>query len=512
MSTGLAPRRRLEFRAVAGFFWNYGGFLGGRIAFFVATLILARLLAPDDFGLVAFALAFLAYVHNVTSHGIGETLVYRTDANDVSLASTAYWLAVGSAVVLTAVFWLSAPAIASFSSESSTMTWVLRVLSLQLVITALASTHAYLLRHSLDFRRIFVVEQAGGLFKGGVSVALAFAAAGVWSLVVGQLAGALASAVALWLVSGFRPKLVFDRSHAASTLRVGSAFMGLAILGEAARNIDFVIVGTRLGLTELGFYVLAFRLPELAVLAIFEAVWNVLFPFYSRLRELGRSEESSRQELVRGYRQTIRLGALFAFPLAAVVAALALPLVLTLYGERWRPSAIPLALIAVWAGLTAVNGMAGTVLKSIGRPGVLLRNSFVYLAVLLPSLWFAADFGIAAVAGAHVAAQVLWLPFLAFTVGRVLTVSWLETVVNVLPGLFVGGMLAAALIPLAQALHPALALAAGGPLAVVLYVVLLRLIVPGDFRALIDRLRELRASRADRDLAVMPDEIFTPRA
>jgi lipopolysaccharide exporter len=479
-------------RAVSGFVWSYGGFVGGRLLFFAATLVLARLLAPEDFGVVAFALAILAYANNLTSHGIGEALVYRSDAHDPRVASTAFWFMLGSSILLTAAFWVAAPALATFADEEETATWVLRALSLQLPITALGTAHGSLLRHSLHFRRLFVPEQLSGVFKGGIAVVLAVAGAGVWSLVGGQLAGALVATVALWVAYLWRPRLVLAREHSGAIARYSGGIAAAAILGEATRNLDFLIIGVRLGADELGYYALAFRLPELGVLGLFEVGWRVLFPFYARIRE-GSADDEGRQLLLSAYLRSVRLGTLLALPLAAATAALAEPLVTVLYGERWDSSAEPMALISIWAGLAAVGGMPGTVLKAIGRTGLLTANVAVYLALLAPTLWVAAGRGIAWVAAAHIVVQLVQIVYLSALIGPLLGTSRVGTLVQMLPGAVVAVALAGVLLAVAQVLSAPAALGVGAFLGAVVYLGLVRLALPNDFAGLASLIRSARS-------------------
>jgi lipopolysaccharide exporter len=490
MIEGRAESRKLTIKALGGLFWSYGAHLSGRLVFFAATLVLARLLEPADFGVVTFALAILAYASNVLSHGATETLVYRHDAHDPRVASTVHWLACGAAIVLVAAVWLTAPLFADVSDDSSA-TWVLRILSLQLLMTAAVTVNGALIRHSLDFRKLFLPEQTGGLARGAVAIVLAIRGAGAWSLVAGQLCGIAATSLLLWIVGAWRPVRAFAREEVPRILRTGAGFTAIAILGEATRNVDFLIVGARLGTEQLGYYTLAFRLPELAVLALFEVAWGVLFPYYSRLRESSEAPE----DLTRRYLRTVRLGSLLAFPMAAALAGLAAPLVLILYGDKWEPSVVPLALVALWAGLAAVTGMPGTLLKSQGRTGLLTATLVFYLGTLIPSLWFAAGSGINAVAGAHVGVQVAYLLFLSGVVVHAFEIRWVETLIAVFPGLVIAAGVGAALFVLAEFVPAALAVAAGVPCGLGLYALGLRLIAREDFHALRSLVGELRASR-----------------
>jgi O-antigen/teichoic acid export membrane protein len=473
--------RDLGQRAFTGFIWAAASYAGGRILVFVATLVLARLLVPAEFGLVAFALAVIHYMEYLTDLGLGAALVYRSDAEDPRVSSTAFWIGICGGLVLFAVSWLLAPLLGDIGPDERVVP-LFRVLSLYFLLTALGKAHEYRLRRRLEFRKLFWPQFLSGLTKGVVSIALALAGAGPWSLIVGQLAGALCQSAALWIVHPWRPSFTISRTHLRPMLRFGLGIVAVGLLGQGASNFDYLIVGAKLGAVALGLYYLAFRLPELVILSGFQVANDVLFPFYARLRE-GAVEGA--EELRRGYLQTVRLGSMVAFPAAFAMAALALPLVLSLYGERWRPAAEPLAFVAIWAGLASLASMPGAVLKALGRSWLLAATGIMQIAILFPAIWVAANFSITAVAAAQVAEKTVSLALLGVVIGRILGIPWHATFTAGAPALALSALMAAALYPLTTTLPPALALAVGIPVAGLVYLALLRRFIPDGFRILV---------------------------
>jgi PST family polysaccharide transporter len=481
----------LKRRALTSFFWTYSGFAAGRVLFFLAMLVLARVLVPSEFGLVAFALALLSYLGTLADLGFGAALVQRADARRPGVAATAFWIGLAAAIALVAVCWAAAPLLPRVGLDEE-IVWVFRVLSLQLLIASLGNVQHYLLVHSLEFKRLFGPELGSGVAKGVVSVALALAGFGVWSIVLGQLAGAVARTVGLWLASDWRPALTIARWTVPGLLRFGGAIVAVGILGEAVRNVGYLIIGARLGADQLGYYFLAFRLPELLILAFFEMAYRVLFPFYSRLKDIDPDGAAGRAELVAGYLRTVRLAAVVSFPIAAAAAALAVPTVVTVYGEPWRAAALPLALISLWAALYAATGMPGTVFKALGRAGLMTWTTLLWLGLLVPSLWLAAGASIGAVAGAQLAVQAVYFLLLSVVVGRVLGIAWWATPVRLVPGLALAAPVAAVAYPIGLALPALAALAVGLPVSLALTLTLLRLLQPQDLESLRRALRRGR--------------------
>ena len=208
-------------------------------------------------------------------------------------------------------------------------------------------------------------------------------------------------------------------------LRFGLGIVAVGVLGQGAKNFDYIIVGAKLGAAALGVYYLAFRLPELVILTGFRVANDVLFPFYARLR--GAQLDEIDDDLRQGYLQTIRLGAMVAWPVAFGMAALALPLVLTLYGEEWRSAAAPMAWVAIWAGLASLATMPGAVYKALGRSWLLTATGVMQIAILFPAIWFAAPYGITAVAAVQVGEKIISLTLLGVVTGRVLGMRWYAT-------------------------------------------------------------------------------------
>jgi O-antigen/teichoic acid export membrane protein len=489
--------QELKGRAFSSFFWSYGGAISGRILFFAATLVLARVLTPAQFGLVAFVLAILAYLDNLADLGVGQALVYRADGRDDDVASTAFWVGVGGSIAAIAVVCAAAPFLARIGPGHS-VGLIFIVLSFTFLLRSLGSVHRYLVMHALDFRKLVLAEVLGQLTKGGLSVALAFSGAGVWSIVIGQLAGMCVWSVTLWFVTGWRPRAFVSGTHLRSLAPFGVAISFIGIAGQASHNVDYIIVGARLGAEQLGYYALAFRIPEIAILEIFMILQVTLFPYFARLKESPEDEDAKDVARLRAaYTQALRIGALLAFPLGFGMAALARPLVLVLYGHEWEPSIVPLALVAVWTSFAAIGGQPSTAYKALGRARLLTVMAVVEVGLTIPTLWFAAPYGINAVAGALVAVKVTYVAIQAVLVKRVIGIGVFTQAITILRGVVAASLMAAVVYPLGRAVPPPVALALGIPTGAVVYLATLRLFFPHDLRFLLHRVRRRRHAAAE---------------
>ena len=490
-SGGRQNERELRGRALSGFFWNYAGVFSGRILFFAATLVLARVLTPAQFGLVAFVIAFLAYLDNLADLGVGQALVYRPDGRDEDVASTAFWVGVGGSILAIALVCAAAPFLGRIGPGGVGMIFV--VLSFNFLLRSFGSVHRYLVVHALEFRKLVLADFFAQLTKGGLSVALALGGAGVWSIVIGQLAGTLVWSVMLWFATGWRPRAIVRPAHVRSLAAFGIAVGVIGITGQASHNIDYIIVGARLGAEELGYYSLAFRLPEIAILEMFVILQGILFPYFARLKDSPHGEDAEDIKRLRGaYAGALRLGALVAFPLGLGMAALAQPLVLVVYGHDWKPSVVPLALFALWTSFSAITGLASTAFKALGRARLLTVMATVEVGLTIPTVWFATPFGIDAVAAALVAVKVTYLAIQAVVVKRVIGLGGLAQAASTLRGFMAASLMAVVVYPVGQAVSPPVALAVGIAIGAAVYLATLRLFFPHELRFLLSRVRRRR--------------------
>lgn len=358
--------------------WRYGTYFASKLLIFISTIVLARLLTKDDFGVVGFAITAITFLE-VLSVGTGPALVYYP--KDERTTATTFWLSQIVGIVLFVLSWVSAPLIASFFRDDRVVS-VVRVLALTFPLNALGDVHSSLLQKELAFNKVFVPEMLLAVVKGGMSIVLALLGAGEWSLIWGQILGSLVWAGSFWLVEAWRPSLYFDFQIARYVFNYGFKYISANIISMVVLNLDYLLVGRYLGAEALGVYTLAFRLPDLLILQFANLLGKVLFPLYARMRDVPGS-------LANGFFTTTRYVSLITVPLGVGLALVAEPLVMVFFSEKWI-SAIPvIRAIAVYVVFTSFAYNAGSAYKAQGRPQVITWIEIARLAVLFPALWWA---------------------------------------------------------------------------------------------------------------------------
>lgn len=381
-------------RAVQSFAWAALSFSGSKLVVFGTTLVLARLLSPRDFGLVAAGMAIVLYLELALDLGLGAALVYEQEEGVTARVQTAATLNALATAVLSALFLLAAPLVAAFFHASDSVA-LFRALVGYLAFRGAGIVHDAVLQRDLRFRRRTVIEVARVGARAVVSVGLAVGGAGAWSLVWGLLAGELVGTALLWAAVPVRPTVAVDRAAVGPLLRFGLATLGGKALNAAGSDADYLVVGNRLGAGPLGIYTIAYRLPELVMGTVFWVFSTVAFPVYAKTRTVGAA--AFRDTMLRA----LRLTTTFGFPVGVGLALVARDAVPLLFSAQWMPAATPMAVLSLALAVDAVGYASGDILPALGRPQTLLRINAGATVVLVATLVAAAPHGLLPIALVH---------------------------------------------------------------------------------------------------------------
>ena len=324
----------------------------------IFTVVLAALLGPHDFGVVAIAMVYIALAHVFLEQGFSTALIQREDLEPDHLHS-AFWLNIVSCIAL-AGFTVALSGWWAEVNGAPVLRDVLSVLSLVLVIEGLNIVQqAYLQRHA-EFKKLAIRTNVAALIGGVLGVALALGGAGVWSLVAQQLAGDLTALVLIWILSPWKPRLRFSRRHARDLIGF-SANVFLANLGGFVnRRSDALLVGVFFGPVVAGIYRLADRFSDLLFEVTTRPVGMIALPLFSRLQR-------DRADLRAAVETCLRVTLIPAIPALLVLAACS-DFLLAVVGPEWAAGADALKFLAVAAIGKAVISFTGPLLFAVGRP------------------------------------------------------------------------------------------------------------------------------------------------
>lgn len=350
--------RELQHAAGSAILWRGAQLVGTKLVFFVRLFVLARLLSPTEFGLVAVAMVAIDVLVSITNFGMIPALVQHKDAQTAHY-DAAWTVGLVRALSISIVVFAGAPIITALVDEPRVLNLV-RVLACIPTVDALASIGLTGLMRKLAFRQLAVVDTAKTLMNTVISIALA-PALGVWALVAGSVAGSLAYTTTSYLLAPHRPRLRFDWQSTQPLIRYGRWIFLTSLVAVSGSAVLRIVVSRQLGATELGLYFLAARLAFLPTEVAGDVIGSVAFPIYAKLQtQLEQAAAVFRANL-------ISLSALL-IPTFTLIAVLAPGLVRYVLGARWQGTEQIIQLLAIIGILGLVTDIAVPAFKGLGYP------------------------------------------------------------------------------------------------------------------------------------------------
>lgn len=363
----------MDDRLIRGIPWTLLSFGANKVLTLTTTILVARLLAPEDFGIVALATLAVTFLSLFSGLGLGATLVLRQDL-DERQQGTVLTLLLASGAIAAGLMAAAAPLVAELFDEPR-LSGVLAAMAAIIFFGGFTWFYESLLQRELEFRKRFITQTVRAVSYSVVTLLLAVLGAGVWSLVGGQLAMFLGYGAALAAMTPYRVTPAFDGEVARDAIRTGSGFV---VQGGAAfmqQNLDYVAIGGALGARPLGLYSMAYQQAELPAVAIANPVANVTFPGFARMRQRG-------EDILPAFLTALRGVALAAAPFAIVLSGAAEPLTEVILGEQWLPMVGALAILGIRGAVRPIETTLGWLLNSVGEARALGRVSIVSLLPL----------------------------------------------------------------------------------------------------------------------------------
>ena len=325
-------------------------------------VLLARLLTPEDFGVMTSALMVIGFSQIFWEAGMNKALIQR-QTNIDEAANVAFWINVALGVLIAMVLYLVANKVAQAFFHDDRVTAVLQVMTLQIFLGAVSAVHTALLQKEMRFKPLFWVRFATVSLPGLASIPLAWSGLGYWALVVGVIVGQVGQVFLLWVLSSWRPSWSFDIPVAKEMVRFG-AWVGLSgLLAWFYVWADSLIIGMYLGTHELGLYRTGNQFPMMVFALVFGPVTPVL---YSHLVKMNGDKERIGHTM----EQVIKVLILVAIPISFVMFSLSDPLGAFIFGEKWSGIGLVIGVMALMHGYSWIVGLNGEAYRAVGKPHV----------------------------------------------------------------------------------------------------------------------------------------------
>jgi O-antigen/teichoic acid export membrane protein len=374
----------MQEKALRGVPWTLMSYASSKLVAIPTTLVLAHLIVPADFGLLALATIATNFLSWIADMGFSGAVVLRQDFDRRALGTLLTLMAVtglGAAVIAVAF----APAVAAIF-DNGRITGVLIAIATLLPLGSIAGFWDALLQRELMFRRRFYAMVGQALVTAAVSIPLAALGEGVWSLVIGQIAGYVTLGLMLVALAPYQVRPRFDRRVARSAFGTGRGFVGQGMAMYVRQNVDTVAVGLAFGERGLGYYSMANRFGDLVYWTVAHPVANVTFPSFARDTYAGRDVGGQ-------FLRVLRMVALVSCPIGIVMSASADPFTRAIFGDRWLPMIGPLTIMGLWAGVRQIDQTLGWLLNSVNRAGLVGWLSLIILLPLIAGCVLAVNVG-----------------------------------------------------------------------------------------------------------------------
>jgi O-antigen/teichoic acid export membrane protein len=416
--------------------WRTAHLIGVNVTFFLRIIVLARILEPEAFGLLAIAQIPIGVLLQVTEFGMIPALIHASNPTQRHY-DVAWTIGLTRGVVTAATVLLAAPWVASVAREPRAAE-IIVVLALHPLLIAASSIRLADLQRRLDFKPLALLHLGEAAANTVVSIALA-PTLGVWALVAGTLAGSGGRlAISYWVAPHF-PRLAFTASAASTLIRFGRWVFVTAVLTTLGGATLQMIISRQLGAAEVGIYYLGTRVTFLLVGGVIDVGTSVSFPIYARMQE-------ARDEASRVFRATLTASSTLVIPAMGLMAALAPSLVTEVLGVKWSGTEPVIAVLAMVSILSLAGDVSIPLWSGMGQPWRTTMIEAVQLALLVGGAWyFTLQFGV-------VGAALAWVPAILAT--QLITFAFLP---RVLPRPFTGltsmgtGLLASAGVALVLA-------------------------------------------------------------
>lgn len=365
------------------FIWRFAERCGAQLVTFIVSIILARILAPEDYGKIALITVFTTILQVFVDSGLGTALIQKKNADELDFSSVFYFNFVVCIILYIGMF-LAAPFIAKFYNDLS-LTPIIRVISLTIIISGVKGIQQSYVSKNMLFKRFFYSTLGGTVFSAVLGIGMAWAGAGVWAIVAQQLSNTAIDTLILWITVKWRPKKMFSWKRLKSLLSFGWKMLVSSLLETIYTNIRSLIIGKMYSSSDLAFYNQGDKLPNVIVNNINTSIDSVLLPTLSK-------EQDDKERVKNMTRRAIKVSTYIMSPLMMGLAFCATPIVEIVLTEKWLPCIPFLQIFCITYMFFPIHTANLNAIKAMGRSDLFLKleiaKKIVGTVLLVSTMWF----------------------------------------------------------------------------------------------------------------------------
>lgn len=368
---------------ISNFLWRFAERCGAQLVTFIVSIVLARILSPNDYGTIALVTVFITILQVFIDSGLSTALIQKKDADDLDFSSVFYFNFV-VCIVLYLLMFFSAPYIAKFYNDLS-LTPIIRVISLTLIISGVKGVQQSYVSRNMLFKRFFFSTLGGTIFSAVLGIAMAYAGFGVWAIVFQQLSNNTIDTLILWITVKWRPVKKFSWLRLKNLLSFGWKLLASSLLDTVYNNLRNMIIGKLYTPADLAFYNQGDKFPKLIVTNINTSIDSVLLPTMS-------NEQDNPVRVKEMTRRAIKTSTYIMAPLMIGLAFCAEPIVRLVLTDKWLPCVPYLRIFCVTYLFWPIHTANLNAINSMGRSDLFLKleilKKIIGMILLLSTMWF----------------------------------------------------------------------------------------------------------------------------
>lgn len=425
--------------------WKFAERIASQAVSFVVSIVLARILAPSDYGAIAMVMIFVTLANVIVEGGFSSALIQKKNADKLDF-STVFYFSLVFSIVLYAILYIAAPSISRFYGDGyEVLTPVLRVIGIQVVIYAINSVQQAYVSKKMMFQKFFWSTLVGTIVSAILGLVMAYTGCGIWALVGQQLSMAVTNVLVLYIVTKKLPGLMFSFERLKSLFDYGAKILGASLLVSLFLDLRSLIIGKLYSAKDLAFFDRGRQFPNLIVVNVNSSVGAVLFPKMSE-------EQDDTKRIKETCRMSIRFSSFVMMPLMMGLAACGEPLIRLLLTDKWIECVPFLQLFCIIYMFYPIHTANMQAIKALGHSGTFLKLELLKKIIEIICLVLVMKISVIAIAVNMAVLTTLFTFINAFPNIKYLNYSFIEQIKDIAPPIAMSTIMAVAVYYLGQML------------------------------------------------------------
>lgn len=420
----------LKKKTISGLFWTFGEVIANQGVQFVIQIFLARLILPEEFGLIGMITVFIAISNSIIDSGFSNALIREKEVNQHDY-STVFYFNLITSIVVYVILYFSSPTISVFFAQPK-LSLILRVLAITIIMNAFGIIPRAILTRKINFKAQMIINISSSIVSGVIAIVLAYKGFGIWSLVFRTIIMQFIQVVMLSIINRWRPSFVFSKNSFEKLFGFGWKILVSGLIDTIYNNLYYMVIGKMYSASDLGYYTNAQKLRDIAATSISTAVQKVSYPVLSCM-------QNEEEVLKNMYKKIIKSSVYITFPVMFGLAIVAKPLILLLFGDNWSQSIIYFQILCLAGMLYPLHAINLNILQVKGRSDLFLKLEILKkcVAIILIAISIFSKWGIIGLIWMKVVSSVIAFFINSYYSKSIIGYSTLNQIRDILPVLII---------------------------------------------------------------------------